>query len=117
TGNFADKNAGNGKTVNVAGVLTGADAGNYTLTTNATTAADIYKVVLNLDGTRVYDGGTVASAGMFGSAGVIAGVAGESLILSGQGVLGSKNVATDRPLAGLGSLALNDDGAGLASNY
>jgi filamentous hemagglutinin family protein len=117
SGNFADKNAGNGKTVNVAGVLTGTDAGNYTLTTNATTAADVYQVVLNLDGTRVYDGGTVASAGMFGSAGVIAGVAGESLILSGQGVLGSKNVATDRPLAGLGSLALNDDGAGLASNY
>jgi hypothetical protein len=48
---------------------------------------------------------------------VIAGVAGENLILSGQGVLGSKNVATDRPLAALGSLALNDDGAGLASNY
>lgn len=117
SGNFADKNAGTGKTVNVAGVLTGTDAGNYTLTTNATTTADVYKVVLNLDGTRVYDGGTVASAGMFGSAGVIAGVAGESLILSGQGVLGSKNVATDRPLAGLGSLALNDDGAGLASNY
>ena len=117
SGSFADKNAGNGKTVNVAGVLTGADAGNYTLTTNATTTADVYKVVLNLDGTRVYDGGTVASAGMFGSAGVIAGVAGESLILSGQGVLGSKNVATNRPLAGLGSLALNDDGAGLASNY
>lgn len=117
SGAFADKNAGNGKTVNVAGVLTGADAGNYTLTTNATTAADVYKVVLNLDGTRVYDGSTVASAGMFGSAGVIAGVAGESLILSGQGVLGSKKVATDRPLAGLGSLALNDDGAGLAANY
>jgi filamentous hemagglutinin family protein len=116
-GNFIDKNAGNGKTVNVAGVLTGTDAGNYTLTTNATTVADVYKVVLNLDGTRVYDGSTVASAGMFGSAGVIAGVAGESLILSGQGVLGSKNVATDRPLAGLGSLALNDDGAGLAANY
>jgi filamentous hemagglutinin family protein len=117
TGTFTDKNAGNGKGVNVAGVLTGADAGNYTLTTNATTTADIYKVVLNLDGTRVYDGGTVASAGMFGSAGVIAGVAGESLILSGQGVLGSKNVATNLALAALGSLALNDDGAGLASNY
>jgi filamentous hemagglutinin family protein len=116
-GDFIDKNAGSGKTVNVAGTLTGADAGNYTLTTNTTTLADIFKVVLNLDGTRVYDGSTVASAGMFGSAGVIAGVAGESLILSGQGVLGSKNVATDRPLAGLGSLALNDDGAGLASNY
>ncbi|WP_185754306.1 YDG domain-containing protein [Luteibacter sp. 9135] len=117
SGSFVDKNVGSGKAVGVAGVLTGADAGNYTLTTNSTTLADVYKVILNLDGTRVYDGGTVGSAGMFGSAGVIAGVAGESLILSGQGVLGSKNVAADRPLAGLGSLALNDDGAGLASNY
>jgi hypothetical protein len=116
-GDFADKNAGNGKTVNVAGQLTGADAGNYTLTTNATTTATIDKVVLDLSGTRVYDGSAVAAAGMFGNAGVVGGIAGESLVLSGQGVLASKNVATDRALAGLGSLALNDSGASLASNY
>jgi filamentous hemagglutinin family protein len=116
-GSFTDKNAGSGKTVNVAGQLTGTDAGNYTLTTNTTTTAAINKVVLDLAGTRVYDGSTVADAGMFGNAGVIAGIAGESLSLSGQGVLGSKNVATDRALAGLGSLALNDNGTSLASNY
>ena len=116
-GNFTDKNAGVGKTVNVNGQLTGVDAGNYTLTTNATTTATIDKVVLDLAGTRVYDGSTVAAAGMFGNAGVIGGIAGESLVLSGQGVLASKNVATDRALAGLGSLALNDNGASLASNY
>ncbi|HVI56281.1 MAG TPA: YDG domain-containing protein [Luteibacter sp.] len=116
-GSFADKNAGSGKTVNVAGQLTGADAGNYTLTTNTTTTATIEKVVLDLSGTRIYDGSTVAGADMFSHAGVIAGIAGESLLLSGQGVLASKNVATDRALAGLGSLALNDNGSSLAGNY
>jgi filamentous hemagglutinin family protein len=116
-GVFADKNAGIGKTVNVAGQLTGLDAGNYTLSTNATTTADIHQVVLDLAGIRVYDGTTVAAAGMFGNGGVVAGIAGESLLLSGQGVLSSRNVATDRALGGLGSLALNDQGGSLASNY
>ncbi|TCV92330.1 filamentous hemagglutinin family protein [Luteibacter rhizovicinus] len=117
TGAFADKNAGTGKTVNVAGALNGTDANNYTLTTNATTLADINRLVLNLAGTRVYDATAIGGAAMFGSSGVIAGIAGEALTLSGQGVLASKNVATGKPLAGLGSLALNDNGGALASNY
>ncbi|MET0616592.1 MAG: YDG domain-containing protein [Luteibacter sp.] len=116
-GDFADKNAGNGKTVNVAGSLTGVDAGNYTLSTNATTTADIRKVVLDLTGTRVYDGSTVAGAGMFGNQGVVAGITGESLTLSGNGVLATKNVATGRDIAGLGTLALSGNGATLAGNY
>ncbi|WP_214279130.1 YDG domain-containing protein, partial [Escherichia coli] len=43
TGNFSDKNAGNGKTVNITGLsLGGADAGNYTLASStATTTANI----------------------------------------------------------------------------
>ncbi|MDT3721878.1 GLUG motif-containing protein, partial [Pseudomonas oryzihabitans] len=42
SGSFADKNAGNGKRVNVSGSLSGADAGNYTLgSTNAATTASI----------------------------------------------------------------------------
>ncbi len=40
TGSFADKNAGSGKTVTVSGLtLSGADAGNYTLTQPTTTAS------------------------------------------------------------------------------
>lgn len=116
-GAFADKNAGNGKRVDVVAQLTGADAGNYALTTNTTTAADIRQVVLDLAGTRVYDGTTVADAGMFGRRGVLDGIAGESLTLSGNGVLGSRNVATDRTLASLGTLALTGNGTTLAGNY
>ncbi|WP_066093862.1 filamentous hemagglutinin N-terminal domain-containing protein [Xanthomonas massiliensis] len=41
SGSFADKNAGTGKTVNVTGTLSGADAGNYVLDANATTLATI----------------------------------------------------------------------------
>lgn len=44
---FADKNAGTGKTVAIAGTtLTGADAGNYTLTVPASALADIIARVL-----------------------------------------------------------------------
>ncbi|MCX9158626.1 YDG domain-containing protein, partial [Niveibacterium sp. 24ML] len=46
TGAFNDKNAGTGKTVAVSAVLSGADAGNYTLSHNATTSADIAQATL-----------------------------------------------------------------------
>ncbi|HEY4083939.1 MAG TPA: filamentous hemagglutinin N-terminal domain-containing protein [Burkholderiaceae bacterium] len=41
TGTFANKNVGTGKTVTLANVIGGADAGNYTITNQASTAADI----------------------------------------------------------------------------
>ena len=40
-GSFMDKNAGQGKTVNLTGTLSGTDAGNYELAANATTTANI----------------------------------------------------------------------------
>ncbi|QWF51196.1 filamentous hemagglutinin N-terminal domain-containing protein [Bordetella hinzii] len=40
-GQFADRNAGLGKTVNVSGRLSGADADNYALSTNSVAVADI----------------------------------------------------------------------------
>lgn len=116
-GTFDGKDAANGRTVNVGASLTGIDAGNYTLTTNATTTADIRKVVLDLTGTRVYDGTAIAGAAMFGNQGVVAGIAGESLTLSGAGVLASKNVATGRDLSGLGTLSLTGNASTLATNY
>ena len=50
TGAFADKNAGNNKTVNISNItLTGSDKGNYTLaTTGATTTANISKKALTV---------------------------------------------------------------------
>ncbi|WP_092804659.1 YDG domain-containing protein [Janthinobacterium sp. 551a] len=70
SGNFSDKNAANGKTVNIGGIaLGGADAGNYTLAdagTTATATANIDKASISgvsgiTAGNKVYDGGTAAS--------------------------------------------------------
>ncbi|MGN6820978.1 MAG: YDG domain-containing protein [Sphingomonas sp.] len=62
---FADKNAGAGKTVSVTGtVLTGTDAGNYTLTLPASVMADIFQKAITGDivaNNKTYDGTTVGS--------------------------------------------------------
>ncbi|MBN2647285.1 MAG: filamentous hemagglutinin N-terminal domain-containing protein [Thiotrichales bacterium] len=68
TGNFSDKNAADGKTVNVTGItLGGTDAGNYTLASNtASTTADITKASISAvtgitASNKFYDGSTSAS--------------------------------------------------------
>jgi len=66
TGTFADKNAGIGKTVDISGLsLSGADSGNYNLTsTSATATADITPGTLTVTATgenKVYDGTTTAT--------------------------------------------------------
>jgi filamentous hemagglutinin family protein len=79
---FADKHAGEGKSVSVAGItVTGADAGNYTWNTTATATADIDRAMLSVTGamaqSRVYDGTTDVAiqgatlSGLFGSDAVI----------------------------------------------
>jgi filamentous hemagglutinin family protein len=66
--NFADKNAGLGKTVTVSGInVTGADAGNYTWNTSAVSSADIAKAALTVTAAGVnktYDGSTVATVNL-----------------------------------------------------
>ena len=71
---FSDKNAGNGKTVNVKGIaLGGADAGNYTLASNIGTGmgaiakASITGVSGFATGTRVYDATTTATVSNAGA--------------------------------------------------
>lgn len=116
TGTFASPNAGGGIVVSTGMTVGGADAGNYVLVQPANLTGTISPHVLDLSGTRVYDGGTDADAGLFGSSGVLStGVGGETVDLSGSGVLISKHVGT-QPFASLGTLALSD-GTGLASNY
>jgi hypothetical protein len=121
---FDTANAGTGKTVTVAGLtLGGADGGNYTVNNanaTATTTANITPAVINLSGTRVYDATTAANASLFGNAGVITGVAGQLLSLSGSGTLAAKTVGNEAVTA-LGSLTLSNGGtggtAGVATNY
>jgi len=119
SGNFQDKNAGNGKTVDVNGNLNGGDAGNYTLTTNTTTTANITPVVLDLTGTRTYDGTTGAAGNLFGNNGVLTGVNGETLTLTGTGTVSDKNVGSQKAFAngGLSGFTLTGNGSALGSNY
>ena len=54
TASFADKNVGNGKTVNVTGIaISGTDSGNYTANTTASTTANITKATLTVSATGV----------------------------------------------------------------
>ena len=114
-GTFASKNVGNNIAVSTGMTASGADIGNYDFTLPTGITANITPYVLNLIGTRVYDGNIDANADLFGSSGVLAGVNGETVNLSGSGVLTSKHVGT-RGFANRGTLVLSD-GTGLASNY
>ncbi|MEM5316914.1 YDG domain-containing protein [Paraburkholderia sp. JHI869] len=117
---FATPNAGNGIAVTVNGITaSGADAGNYAFNTTATSAADIWPYVLTLQGARVYDGTTGAAASLFGNNGVLTGVNGETLTLSGAGTLASKNVNAKQPFDtnGIAGFTLAGNGGALASNY
>ncbi|WP_221262226.1 YDG domain-containing protein, partial [Rhodanobacter sp. ANJX3] len=115
-GTFSDANAGTGKTVTVGGITAnGTDAGNYTVNNTATTTANIDKAVLNLSGTRVYDADTDANAKLLAISGLVGN---ETVVLSGVGQVGDKNVGTDKPFANLDTLALADgSNGGLAGNY
>ena len=115
--NFNTANAGNGIPIGVNGIsASGSDAGNYSFNTTTTTSANITPAIINLSGTQVYNGTTTINPSAFGTSGVIAGVAGQTLTLSGTGIAPSKNVATNETL-NPNSLTLNDNDGSLASNY
>ncbi|MEW6372268.1 MAG: YDG domain-containing protein, partial [Pseudomonadota bacterium] len=108
---FQNKNAGNGKTVNVTGIaLGGDDAINYTLaSTSATTSANIFARVLNANATglnKTYDGGTAAN--------VVLGddrVAGDVLSLTAGGAsFADKNAGSGKSITVTG-IALGGDDA------
>jgi hypothetical protein len=52
TGLFSDKNAGANKTVNLSSSYSGADAGNYIITSQAGTTATIHKADLTVQASR-----------------------------------------------------------------
>ncbi len=99
TGQFADKNVGNGKQVSISGItLGGTDAGNYLLANNsATTTADINAATINsvgaiLAASRVYDGTTDAQLDTSGAQfdGIVAGD--DLSVTSAVGQFADKNV-------------------------
>ncbi|KAB8059150.1 hypothetical protein GCN74_13845, partial [Janthinobacterium sp. FT14W] len=118
-GAFSDKNAGNGKTVNVSGItLGGGDAGNYILGSNtASGTADItpkaLTVVGQVAGNKVYDGNAVAQL----TGGSLSGLVGdETLAIGGQtAAFSDKNAGSAKAVTVSGTTLL--DGSGSASNY
>ncbi|MBO7726524.1 MAG: hypothetical protein J6S40_08680, partial [Thermoguttaceae bacterium] len=95
SGAFADAAAGDGKTVNLTYVMDGAQAGNYVLSANATTTANIDKLRLTISGTRVadkdYDRMTVADI----TPGTVSGVIGQDdVVVTASGAFPSANIGT-----------------------
>ena len=84
-GSFLDKNVGSTKTVNVGFTVSGADAGNYSVTANSTTVADITARAISGSITadsKVYDATTAAT-----TTGSLSGVLGNddlSLVTNGS---------------------------------
>ncbi|OYU46255.1 MAG: filamentous hemagglutinin, partial [Burkholderiales bacterium PBB4] len=117
SGNFIDKNAGTGKTVNIAGLtLSGADARNYALSsTTATASANIAPKVLTTGGyqvtSKVYDGNRSAAV----TGGVLSGaLAGDSVSLTSVvASFSDKNAGLAKPVTIAGGLLSGAD----AGNY
>ncbi|WP_295537978.1 YDG domain-containing protein, partial [uncultured Pseudacidovorax sp.] len=114
---FANKNAGTGKTVSVAGIsASGSDAGNYALTaTTATTTADIATKAITVAATgvnKVYDGSTAATANL-ASNGVVSG---DVVNFTGTATLADKNVGTGKAVSVAGISASGTDAANYAIN-
>src|SRR5205085_340844 len=111
---FADKNAGTGKAVTVAGTaLTGSDAGNYTLTIPASALADILKKAITANvvaNNKTYDG-TAAGTGAVTLNGVLAG---DAVGTTGTTfTFGDKNAGTGKTVAVAGTALTGAD----AGNY
>jgi hypothetical protein len=119
TGTFADKNVGTAKMVTISGLsLSGADAGNYSLT-QPTTTASITKKELTVTGitanNKAYDGTTSATLNT-GSAALSGVVPGDDVALDASGATGTfsdANVGTDKTVTISGLTISGAD----ASNY
>jgi len=99
TGLFSDKNVGVGKTVTLSSSYTGADAGNYAITNQATTTASISQAALTVSGItaadKTYnasDAATVSTAGASYS-GLFAG---DVVNVAATGLFGDKNVGVGK---------------------
>lgn len=99
TGTFADKNVGEHKTVTLTSAYSGADLGNYTVTSQAVTTASITPKALTVVGItaadKVYDASTLATVDV--SSAVLQGlVAGDSLLLNATGAFEDKRAGTGK---------------------
>jgi hypothetical protein len=113
---FADKNVGTAKTVTATGLsLSGADAGNYTVNSTATTTANISARALLVSATgvnKIYDGGTAATVNLTDDR-----VAGDVLTDAyTSAAFGDKNVGTGKPVSVAGISISGADAGNYAAN-
>jgi hypothetical protein len=117
TATFANKNAGNGKTVTATGLsLSGTSAGNYQLaSTSATTAADITARTLTMSASalnKMYDGSTSATVTLSDNR-----LAGDSLSTSyASANFANKNVGTAKSVSVSGITVSGADAANYSAN-
>jgi mucin-19 len=99
TGVFADKNVGTGKTVTLTSTTGGADVGNYSITHQASSTANITAKDLTISGitaaNKVYDNTTAATVSV-GSVVTTGLVAGDAVTVAATGVFSDENVATGK---------------------
>jgi autotransporter-associated beta strand protein len=113
TGSFADKNAGNSKTVSLSNTLGGADLGNYTVTEQTTATANIGQKSLTITGlsavNKVYDGTTQAS---ISSANVVFSglISGDQVNLAATGTFDTRHVGDNKVVSLSSSLQGADAG-------
>lgn len=114
---FADKNAGLGKVVTVNGIsASGAAATNYTISTVATTTADITPATITqvtgvTAANKVYDGNTTATL-ITGSLGFVGMMAGDNLTATAtDAVFNDKNAGVAKTVS-IGGLTLGGTDAG-----
>ncbi|WP_411877754.1 beta strand repeat-containing protein [Polaromonas sp. YR568] len=111
TGQFSDKNAGANKTVNLSSSYSGADAGNYAISSQASTTATIHKADLTVQATgtsKVYDGTTVANVAFSNNA-----LAGDVLNVSSSASFADSNAGLNKAVSVTGIAVGGSD----AGNY
>ncbi|OYZ17074.1 MAG: hypothetical protein B7Y35_04080 [Sphingomonadales bacterium 28-64-96] len=116
---FDTANAGTAKTVTVTGISVTGDLSNYQFLPSAATATGsgtITPFVVDLTGSRVYDGSTAVDASAL-RIGTLLGS--QTLSLSGTGAIANRNVGTGKLVNASGLTLVDGAGAnaGLASNY
>ncbi|SDD71668.1 filamentous hemagglutinin family N-terminal domain-containing protein [Massilia sp. PDC64] len=113
TGTFADKNAGNARTVTLANTFDGADVDNYAITGQSTAVAAITPKALTVSGitaaSKTYDGTTVATVDSANA--TLAGlVAGDTVTVAATGAFVDRNAGTGKTVDLAGALGGADAG-------
>ena len=108
TASFDTKDVGINKTVTLAdAILSGADAGNYNLTSVNTTTASITAKAITGSFTannKVYDGTTAASVASTSLSGVVAGDVGAVSLTGGTATFADKNVGINKTVTLTGAI-------------